>query len=60
MPICCGELYLDMVGPVPGSKKGDHDESICKRNGILAVTQHTNYLMLHAWQHVELLQGTVI
>jgi hypothetical protein len=58
MLICCGELYLDMVGPVPGSEKGDHDESICKRNGIFAVPQDTTYLMLHAWQYVELLWET--
>jgi hypothetical protein len=46
--ICCGQLYLDMVGPVPGCKRGDLEESICKGKGILAVTQDTNYLELQA------------
>jgi hypothetical protein len=48
-----------MVGPVPSCKREGQEESICKRKGMLAAMQDTNYLKLQAWQYADLLWATV-
>jgi hypothetical protein len=59
MLICCGQLYLDMVGPVPVCKRRDREESSCMKEGMLTAIQETNYLKVQAWQYSDLLWATV-